>query len=266
MNGDPISSNIYFYDERGRLSRVISVNRDGTERESEAYRYSMDGTKTKVYFVPKLHSNTVFAYGIEGTAQAYAATGAATITTRHNDRGHPEELLFYDENHRLLKRAIFTRDSAGRLIKEEMHLGEQIPFPDLERELDNAVPRTREVVAAVIGNFMLTTTYTYDREGRLLERRILMGALSDQRTTFLYDDHDNPIEETTESTLREMQIDEEGALHTTKENSYTQNIRFEYRYDAQSNWTERVVWSRLVPNPNAERSNIVRREITYYPG
>jgi hypothetical protein len=266
MNDGPTSRNICFYDGLGRLTRVVSVDQDGTERESETYHYSPDGTKTKVYSVPKLGTNAGFAYGIEGTAQAYTATGAATIATRHDDRGHPDEVLFYDKDHRLLKHVIFTRDGAGRLIKEEMHLGEQIPFPELERALDNAAPRAREAVAAVIANLVSSTTYAHDEEGRLLERRILMGTLGDQRTTFRYDNHDNPIEETTEDTSREMQVDEEGTLRPTKENSYTQDTRFEYRYDAQGNWTERVVWSRLSPNPNFERSNVVRREITYYPG
>ena len=43
-------------------------------------------------------------------------------------------------------------------------------------------------------------------------------------------------------------------------------LRSEYQYDAQRNWTERAVWSRLAPNPDFQRSNVTRREITYYAG
>src|SRR2546428_14127824 len=57
MNGDAISKDNYFYDERGRLARVVSMDQGGTERESEAYSYSQDGKRTKVYFIPKQEPN-----------------------------------------------------------------------------------------------------------------------------------------------------------------------------------------------------------------
>jgi hypothetical protein len=271
MNGVATSKGIYYYDEHGRLTRVVDVDQGGTERESESYSYSQDGRKTKVYFVPKQEPNVTFGYGIEGTTHSYSAPGATTISTRYDDRGQPDEVLFYDDGQRLLRRVIFTRDSTGLLIREEMHFGEQIPFPHMEEELENS-PKDRERALAMFTNLfgpdkvMSSTTYAYDAEGRLVERRTRTGQLGDHRTTFRYDDHNNPIEETDEHTSREMQMDEEGNLHAMKETSNKQSVRFEYRYDAQSNWTERVVWSRWESNPNFERSNLERREITYYTG
>ena len=44
-----------------------------------------------------------------------------------------------------------------------------------------------------------------------------------------------------------------------------QDVRIEYRYDAQGNWTERVVWCRWESNPNFERSNVERREKVVKP-
>ncbi|MCU1274403.1 MAG: hypothetical protein JWO48_1834, partial [Bryobacterales bacterium] len=46
VNGAATSKGIYYYDERGRLTRVVSVDQGGTERESEAYSYSQEGKKT----------------------------------------------------------------------------------------------------------------------------------------------------------------------------------------------------------------------------
>jgi hypothetical protein len=63
-----------------------------------------------------------------------------------------------------------------------------------------------------------------------------------------------------------MQFDDAGNSRPTKEISHTQNTRFEYTYDAGGNWTEKVLWSRLEPNPNFQLSNMERREITYYAG
>lgn len=156
MNGDPISKNIYFYDERGRLTRVVSVDRDGTDRESEAYSYGQDGKKTKVCFIPKQGPNA----------------GSVRIAVTALSAGDTDEVLLRDDDHRLLSPVIFTRDSAGRLISAQMHFGEQIPFPHVERELENATPEAREAFVKVFGpnNVMSSTTYTYDGKGLLRER------------------------------------------------------------------------------------------------
>ncbi len=79
MNGGPVSKNLYLYDELGRLTRVVSVDQDGTEWETETYSYGQDGKRTKVYFVPEQAANA-FMYAIEGTVQSYVAPGASAIT------------------------------------------------------------------------------------------------------------------------------------------------------------------------------------------
>ena len=248
MNDGPLSKSLYFYDERGRLARVVGVDPDETEREAETYTYGPDGRQAKVYFVPQ-HLANAFMYAIEGTVQSYGAPGATTITTRYEDPGKPDEVLFHDAGQRLLRRVVFTRDTAGRLTKEELHLGEESPFPD-------SVFGPNSVLSA--------TTYAYDAMDRILERRTRMGELGGHRTTFRYDARGNPSEEMHEDISREMQIDEAGVLHTANERSSTQYVRFEYAYDARDNWLEQVVWMRVEPNPNFERSNITRREIMYY--
>jgi len=62
--------------------------------------------------------------------------------------------------------------------------------------------------------------------------------------------------------LRKFAVDQE--LRTASEDSCKQQIRFDYKYDARGNWTERVVWIRYGSNPEFQRSNIERREISYY--
>jgi hypothetical protein len=245
MNSEPISKRLHFYDEQGRPSRVVSVDRDGTERASEVYSYGQDGKTTKVYFMPKREPET----------------GSVGIDVTSFSGGGVDEVLLYDADHRLLTHLVFTRDSTGRLMKEEVRLSEQAPFPNLEKELENAPPGIRE---AMLAAFLSTTTYAYDGQGRLVERRMRMGQLGGHSTMYRYDDHDNSIEETTEDTSREMRMDKDGNFHSTKENSNVQTFRFDYTYDARGNWTEKVVWSGLESNPNFERSNVERRAITYY--
>ncbi|MGD0363083.1 MAG: hypothetical protein ABSC93_19555 [Bryobacteraceae bacterium] len=268
--GGPTGTSIYGYDESGRLLRIANVDADGTEHESETYSYGPDGKTTKTYFLPKLEPNVGFAYAIDTTEQSYSATGARSTATRYNGRGQPDEALFYDGEHRLLRRVTFTRDSAGRLISEDSYLGEALPFPDGVKELENAPEEVREAATAAFaslfgaGKVISSTTYSYDEKDRRVERRLRMSELGDHRVTYVYDDRDRVIEETCEDTSRRMQIGEEGTLQTMEETSHTQHLRFEYQEDVQGNWTEKIVWIRQ--EPNFERSNATRRAITYYPG
>jgi hypothetical protein len=265
VNGVPSGKTLYSYDEAGRLLRMASEDPHGTQRESEAYNYGQDGKTTKVVFLPKLEPNV--GYGIDSTEQSYDATGAPIIATRYERPGQPDEKLFYDSDHRLLMRVIFTRDGTGRLMSEEMHREGAIPSLGAVKELENAPEGTREAMAAALAKLFGTqrcTTYSYDGKGRLQERRMRMGELADHRTTYRYDDRDRLIEESTEHSSRRMRMDGAGNVLPTKETSKVQHMRFEYEYDAQGNWTERVVWLRPEPNPNFERSNATRREIGYY--
>jgi len=270
MNGVPTGKNIYSHDESGRLLRIVNVEQDGTQRESEACSYSPDGKMIKVNFVPKRAPNLGSAYGIVCTEQSYTADGAPIVTTRYDIGARPDEALIYDDDRRLLMRVIFTRDSSGRLASEEMHRGEPIPFPDGLKELEHAPEGAREAVAAAFAKVfgaqavMSSTTYSYDARGRLAERSMRRGEFGGHRTTYRYDDRDRLIEESNETTSRRMQMNEQGNLSPTKETSNVQHFRFEYEYDVQGNWTERVAWIRTEPNPNFERSNAVRREVTYY--
>ena len=60
-----------------------------------------------------------------------------------------------------------------------------------------------------------------------------------------------------------MRVDA-GTLTIDEKPCGVQHVRFEYRYDAHGNWTERVVWQRTEPNADERRSNIERRTIDYY--
>jgi hypothetical protein len=258
---------IWFYDAYGRPIRLVDVDLDGVERDSQLYSYDANGRQTRIVFVPKGEPGTSIGidYSIESTGSFYGAAGAATVTTL------VDEVLFHDVNHRLLQRLVITRDSVGRIAREDVRPVGGKPFPDISTELEKASPERRQAIAEMFQKIFgagptVSTTYAYDQKGRRIARQMRMGDLGGHLITSRYDDHDNPIEETTVNTSREMGVDRDGNLRTNSESSNTQVTRFEYTYDAQENWTERVVWSRLEPNPNFERSNVERRQLTYYRG
>ncbi|MGA2717176.1 MAG: hypothetical protein ABSG41_29195 [Bryobacteraceae bacterium] len=192
------------------------------------------------------------------------------MTVRYEERDLPAEVLFHDAHHSLLRRVMFVRDSAGRLLSEDVHLSGQIPFPDFQKQLESSPPEDRarasEAFASLFGptRTLSKTTYVYDQTGKLLKQSVSMGGLAEDHTTFRYDEHDNPIEQTTERRSREASVEEDGTLRYSEDRLNVQHTRFEYRYDARGNWTERIVSIRPEPNPHFQRSNIERRAITYH--
>ncbi len=214
MNDGPMSKVLHSYDDAGRPLHTVNVAQDRTVRESETYRYDGGGRKTKVQLVDCANC----FYGFEGTEHAYGAPGAATMTVTYDERDQPADVLFHDPDHNLLQRVVFTRDRDGRLVSEEIVRGEL-----LQNALDSAPPeeraRANALLATVFGpdQTLSRTTYAYDQRGRRVERRTRMGTLGENRTTFRYDDYDNPVEETTEDRSREVNIDENGIEEVTAE-------------------------------------------------
>jgi YD repeat-containing protein len=115
------------------------------------------------------------------------------------------------------------------------------------------------------GGVFCRTTYTYDTKGRLLERITYIGTLSEERTTFQYDNDDDPIAETWSSRNRRAVVGDDGVVRTTEEEpEVQQHNQYEYQYDSRGNWIERVVSSGIESQPEFRRSNLERRTITYY--
>jgi hypothetical protein len=275
MNDGPIDRAVYSYDEAGRHIRTMQLNHDGTQTVLEVCSYDADGRKIKVRFLfsCKVDSECIAGnacgastgYGIEGTDTAYGAPGATTMTVTYDEKNLPAKVLFHDANYGPLNCVIFTRDSAGRLLSEEMRQGERSPFQGI---VDQAPPERRKEMAAmlkqVLGETLSNTSYAYDAQGRLVKREHRMGSLGGDCTTYRYDDHDDPVEETVEHRSREGSFDEIGNVQYSSDRVNVQHNRLEYRYDAHGNWTERVVSFRPESEPDFQRSNIERRAITYH--
>jgi YD repeat-containing protein len=251
----PRSSVFHAYDQAGRSTGSIHVAPDGTRREVEICNYDGAGRKTKTLFLPDpgtLDPGTlVVGYGVG------------------DDSDDTDEAVFYDANQRLIHRVVRSRDQDGRLFSLVVHFGGETPFPDFQGALDKVPPEERAKMATLVGQLfadrtLARTDYAYDEKGRLLERTMRMGGLSEHRTTFRYNDHDDPTDEISEDHSRGASMDSDGVVHTSDERSQAHHTRFDYHYDEYGNWTEQVVWSRIDSNSDFQRSNVIRRTITYY--
>ena len=274
-NGELTRKILHTYDVSGRPVTSVMIDAQGIERVAERYRYDDNGRKTKVVFltVPEdgapscSTSSCGMLYGVEGSDAAYSAPGATTSTTTYDERDLPLEVSFHDVNNSSICRVVFARDQDGRPQSERMQFERQATFFGLANDSGVAIEE-RESLAQLLPTIfedqtLSLTTYAYDHEGRRTERIRRMGHLSEARTIFRYDDHDNPVEEVTEERSRDMRI-ENGAAKIDERPFRVQYVRFEYQYDTHGNWIERIVWQRGELNREEQRSNIERRTITYY--
>jgi YD repeat-containing protein len=251
--GDSQAKTRYEYDELGRHIRTLEIADDGSTREAGICRYDAAGRKTKVHFQPPQKPGETYGYCVDG-----------------DESDDVSETILQDEQHRIISRFVFGRDGQGRLLTATQFAGDE-SVEQFEKALAQAAPVDREQARAAIaslfghgGALRSTTTCTYDEAARLSERHLRMGDLGGHRTTYLYDDKGLEIGNLTEDYSRQYGMDEDGKSQITAEKSSKMRVRFEYVFDAQGNWTERAVWSRLEPNPNFQPSNVEWREISYY--
>jgi hypothetical protein len=268
MDEGPATSVFYSYDGRGRQTAAVEVAPDGTRREIETCRYDGAGRKTKLTNLARQHPAMTTHYGIEGTEHAYGAPGAVTLTVEYDERELPVEGSFHEASGAVVRRVVFLRDGEGRVLTEVAPFSGEIPLPDTLIDADIPIEEraaAAELLKAAFADQMFThTAYAYDVKGRLLEMTVRIGTLSEERTTFQYDDYDNPIAEISEERARVMVIGGHDAAPAREEEPRAQHNRFDYTYDARGNWTERVVWIQTGSQPAFQRSNIERRTITYY--
>src|SRR5439155_14962420 len=152
--------------------------------------------KTKVTFLSH-NADIPILYGVDGAEHAYGAPGAVTLTIAYDDRELPAESSFHDANGGLVRRIVYSRDHEGGLLTEVAHFGGESPFPELQCHADNVALEDRVSRAAALkmafeGQVFSRMSYAYDTKGRLVERTMCFGTLSEERTTFDYDHYDVP--------------------------------------------------------------------------
>ena len=256
----------YEYDSAGRLIRIVAQGTDGSERIAESYEYDATGRKEKTFYVDLAvqSSDTMYMWGVEGSDCGYSAPGAAALTTLHDIRDQPTEVLFHDKNGRMLSRVEFTYDGMGHLVEEAQTMIVEALPPEVLAGMSSA---QLESVRALFGAGLARHLHRYDCEGRRIETHgSMFGALGQDAKTMKYNDHGDRVEEMSEHHHREYNVDDQGrSLDSLASESVSRSeARFHYDYDVRGNWIRMVVEGRSGPEQEFSVSSIEQRTLVYY--
>jgi YD repeat-containing protein len=268
-NDGPKTRTRHSYDASGRLATIIEIAADGTQFEITRYAHDGAGRKTKVEFLRSI-PNVETAVAVEGSEQFHGVPGAATATTTYDDHDRPSEVQMHDASHTLIHTIVITRDREGRVLTEENRYLGAVPFgPSFEEKLKIGSDEDRAKLAALLAvafpdQTFTRTSYEYDQDGRKLSVTRGMGAMGGSRTTFFYDDHDNVVEQATETRQTDMSLDDDGNVVGKERPVPSSRNRLDYQYDATGNWTEKVVSAWIEADGDFRRWSLERRVISYW--
>jgi hypothetical protein len=271
MNDDAPTRVTYDYDADGRVRLGVLITPDGLRSETERSTYDAAGRRTKVAVLPSLPAGAgevPMLHGVEGSTVSFGAPGATTLATDYDERGLPIAAAFHDAAGRVVLRVTFTRDDAGRVLTEEARIGGPFFLANLPSDQDLPAEARVQLEAfagvAFPDDVYHSAVHTYDAAGRLIERITRFGAMTEDRTTFEYGDHGDPVEEISSGWSRSMNSEEGGGVDQGQREVAERATRFEYQHDAHGNWTERITLHRSAPNGSFNRGLIERRIISYH--
>ena len=220
-------------------------------------------------FGPRIPRQRGLEYGI-----CIDANVKCDVLARYDRSDRPVEVVYRTSEQKALHRILLEYDDTGRLVRERVLYGETFggtwcSAGESSGPIDPPSPEQLAEFAAALrilspDGVFAARGYEYDERGRVIQLFERMPPCSEHRRTFVYDDHDNVVEESYESTDREAGVDDKGRLATLNETFQESWTRYEYRYDDRGNWIEKVAFARVAPDRDFHRSNIERRTITYY--
>jgi YD repeat-containing protein len=262
---------VFEYDTSGRPLKTLLAPDDGSSAVMESFTYDALGLKTKVDFLMVPGDRVNYDTALGESELFVNVPGAISATTIYDAQARPVETRYHDASHVLIHTATVTRDREGRVTFVESRFTGTIPMPGgFEEHLASLSEEDREklerLMNTAFGDSAFTTlAYEYDQKGRPAVKTMTMGALSQMRTTFVYDAHDNPIEQADENRSHDLNLDDSGEVVETEASVSTQRIRFEYIYDDHGNWTEKISSAEFSQGDESVRSGIERRRLTYWP-
>jgi YD repeat-containing protein len=252
------SATIYNYDTQGRL---IDITSEGDWTTSFEYD---QGRKTRIVKSKLDASSTDDPSRLGATIDRenvdlfVAPPPGGSVKTSFDDHDQPVEAQVYGPNGDLLRRLTRMYDSKGRVLESSLVIEkpDSILSPEAIQKIA-AEPGGAEALAKELARFLgdqrvlAHTSYVYDDQGRVIEKRIRFGPSGETVRKVTYNDQGDETEE----------------VETTSDASSSPQPRatlFKYQYDNFGNWIEKTVSSAPTGSDPSKIWSTDRRTITYY--
>jgi len=267
--GSPATEIKYSYDEKGR---IISITGDPLGVSS--FEYDDNGRKTRIMSAPSkplVPEGTQHMFTMPEDEDSYLpipAGGHAKIL--FNEQGQPVEWQVSDANGNLVNRLIRNYDENGRLaeLRYTIESFQHLLPAEAQQEL-MADPGAAEEMAAQLTKLLgeqrnLTRiTYSYDADGRVVEKHHYTGYSMEGTTKITYNDHSDKLEEhqfTTGGPNPPRPPQPTEVSSRTSPYSRESHVQYSYKYDNFGNWTEQRTGSPTSVSDGA----VIRRTLIYF--
>jgi len=252
------------YDRNGR--------REGRPRHASETVSTFDerGLRTTIsQFGPAVRRPPGLEYGI-----CMDAAIKFDVLAHFDASDRPVEIVYRNTDQKALHRLKLEYDDAGRLVRETVLLGDVLSGEVYTSPNDRgqAGPPTPEQIEQLWQEIKRMTPdgvssareYIYNDRGQVVQMLESMGPVWDIRRSFTYDAQGEVVEDHYAGRHCEAAVDADGNLVMSNEGRDESWNRFEYRYDEQGNWIEKVTLRREEPDRNFQRSSVERRTIEYF--
>jgi YD repeat-containing protein len=274
--GGPLDTTTYHYDEEGRL---VSVEGKNPLNESTSFQYDERGRKTRI-LKSNLPPSTQGAYG--SAAMSFSLAGldlyhpvphGGVAKTLYDESDRPIETRVYDAEGHIIQRLVQSYNAAGQILETKVVLEDiaAILPAELKTQLlaePGAAEELKQQLATLLGaqGEMFKTSYIYDAEGQLTEKRDHLGYGQETVTKFVYDSYGNKVEEHAimSGDANPPQSEPGRQDATAAASPHESEVTYIYKYDSHGNWIEQVVRSKSQPDGPPGDSTLSRRTITYY--
>ncbi|MGA2879525.1 MAG: hypothetical protein ABSG13_11285 [Bryobacteraceae bacterium] len=201
----------YHYDTFGRLERVMVHSPASGDRVYESVQYAADGTKTKTFYPIPLDQAQRKSTSISVESMLHLSLDAVAIMTLLDTDDRAIRKVLYDADDRVIRRVVFRYDERGLLLEEGELIGGAIRddfrnvyrYDALGRRIESD-KRWGDLGGAL-------RAFAYNEHGDKAEEIIQQnsGVMTEntdargwmQRFSYIYDEHENWIERTTETIL-----------------------------------------------------------------
>ena len=270
--GSPADSQTtYLYDDARRLTGVESGG-----NLTMRFQYDEKGRKSAIesYDSKPLPPNMTYEAHWEETDLGFAPSPGGTLTTSYNDQGVATGAELHGADGTLLGHIVRKFDAEGRVLAEEQAADAPRPV-NLPEEIQSKLnPEQMKSVGAMIAGMQNSViSYSYDAQGRVMERHRSGGVFGERVTVTTYNDHGDKASERETTVARSdtgpWNLTEAGAfLPTGKPNPplspSNSETQYTYQYDQYDNWTEQTMVSRSQPDEAFRPGTVNRHKLTYY--